>query len=129
MNYLDTTVIVAALLAAHPAHRRSHAALKGGFSDTHAMAEAFRVLTAAYKIPASQAADAVLSLPAKFWRAVELEDYQHAVQRCADAGVSSGAVYDAVHASVARREKAGKILTHNTADFLRFSGPVPVSEP
>ena len=35
-------------------------------------------------------------------------------------GLSSGAIYDALHAHCARKERVDQILTYNLADFERF---------
>lgn len=47
-------------------------------------------------------------------------DYSTAVSRCADRGVVSGAVFDALHVIAAERLGANVILTFNPGDFERL---------
>lgn len=102
---LDTSVVVAALLAEHPQHRLAlpHARAADAL-PAHVLLEAFRVLTAlphGLASPAAAVADAlratfpgpVLTLPARRHPAL--------LQALAAAGAGGGAVYDAVVAAEA----------------------------
>lgn len=50
-------------------------------------------------------------------------DYEMAMARCADRGLRSGAIYDAVHLVAAERWGADVLLTFNVQHFVRLSVP------
>ncbi len=130
----DTSVLVAALLQAHQHHQRAIVWLEaiaeerfeGAFSR-HALAETWSVLT---RIPlkprlsGEEALQALDRLQERGFTAIDLpgEVYDTALQRCADAGLSSGAVFDALHLVAAERAEADLLLTFNVKDFLRLVG-------
>ncbi len=53
MTFLDTSILVGAVLEKHPQHPACLSALQqpDPFSDAHALAETFATLTAFYKVP------------------------------------------------------------------------------
>ena len=54
MTFLDTGILVGAVLENHPEHKRCLAAFaqyRNCFSDAHALAETFATLTGFYKVP------------------------------------------------------------------------------
>ena len=60
MTFLDTGIIVGALLKSHPEHLVCLSALEGSdwpFTNVHALAEAFAALTGFYKVPTDAAAE------------------------------------------------------------------------
>ena len=58
------------------------------------------------------------------------KDYRAVLGDVAALGLSSGAIYDALHAHCARKEHVDQILTYNLVDFERFElNGIPVAAP
>lgn len=101
----DTSVLVPALVSWHEAHDESREALRGvGAVGAHVLLEAYSVLT---RLPGSQRLDAALAaraLAALDWEVVDLPGAARVslIERFADAGVSGGAVHDALVGGTAR---------------------------
>ena len=60
MTFLDTGILVGAILGSHPEHQVCLSALEkseGPFTDSHALAETFASLSGFYKVPAKIATD------------------------------------------------------------------------
>ena len=132
MNVLfDTSVLVAALVEAHPLHERAAPWLKrakhGEFHTivaSHTLAELYAALTRFPKTPRIS--------PAEAWRLVHENieplaefvslspsDYLATARRMADLGLSGGIVYDALIASAAQKAGAEKLVTFNADHFRR----------
>ena len=47
-------------------------------------------------------------------------DYRAVLCEVADRGLGSGAIYDALHAHCARKERVDRIPTYHLSDFERF---------
>jgi predicted nucleic acid-binding protein len=129
---LDTSVLVAGLVAAHPHHARATWWLRRPagtepVASWHAYAEAWAVLTALPMEPrlTGDVAAAVLDRLARFVRFVAptAGTYEAAVSRCNARSLRSGAVYDALHLVTAEGEGAELLLTFNVDDFARMSEP------
>lgn len=132
---LDTSVIVAGVVAAHPHHERARwwlAPREGPeaaerLAAWHAYAESWAVLTALPMEPrvTGQVAAAVLDRVGRAVRFVEpvAATYRAAVGRCSGRSLRSGAVYDAVHLVTAERESADVFLTFHVDDFTRLAEP------
>ena len=129
---LDTSVLVAAVVGEHPMHSRAVWWLRGAAdlsltASLHAYAETWAVLTAHPKQPrvTGDVARAVMSRLAQRvkFAAARATTYQAAVARCAQRGLRSGAVYDALHLVTAEAQSADVLLTFNEADFVRISEP------
>jgi predicted nucleic acid-binding protein len=128
----DTSVLVPALVAPHPFHARAlwwvEAAAKGeieGVMAWHAAAETWSVLT---RLPISPPVTAILAerLVGQLARhirplAMAGSHYRAALQRCAERGARSGAVFDALHLVIAEASQAQVLATFNPADFERLS--------
>jgi len=57
-------------------------------------------------------------------------DYRNVLRRVADLGLTSGAIYDALHMDCARQVAADQVLTYNVSHFDRFQVPgIAVREP
>jgi len=127
----DTSVLVAALVDGHVHHRRTgpwvEAVARGGVEAQitwHAAAETWSVLTrlpVPQRLPPSTASLMMDRLLERF-RPVELtgEAYGAALRRCAEKGVSSGAVFDALHLASAEAQAVDGFVTFNRADFERL---------
>lgn len=128
---LDTSVLVPALLAGHPFHpiarpwlaaatqRRiaAHVAL-------HAAAETWSVLTRV-ALPERVPPAVARSVLARVLDAVECGApdrmiYDRAVELCIEAGLRSGAIFDALHLASAEAAHCDVMLTLNPRDFDRF---------
>jgi len=133
MTFLDTGIMVGAVLKSHPEHTACLEALDDSarpFTDAHAMAETFATLTGFYKVPTDAAAELTLSLREVV--AVEplaLADYQTAIREARSRGVMGGGIYDALHATFARRKKAVRIVTRNPSHFQHVAPDIEILTP
>lgn len=128
----DTSVIVAALVDQLGSHQSAFYAFRQftegkntGLCATHALAECYATLTAlplARRIAPDQARllidDAVLGRLSVI--PLNASDYRAVLREVAILGLSSGAIYDALHVRCARKQGVDQILTYNLADFERF---------
>jgi predicted nucleic acid-binding protein len=128
----DTSVIVAAVIEAHPNHARAAWWLRSSaglerVAAWHAYAEAWAVLTALPIEPriSGQVAAAVMDRVRRMIRFVlpRGTTYPGAVARCNARSLRSGAVYDALHLISAEKEAAELLLTFNVTDFTRMAEP------
>ncbi len=130
---LDTSALVAALVEAHPAHRRVVRRLERLLSErsalllcAHSLAELFAVLTrlpVAPRIGPDQARRLIaenLELLSIEIVALEAQDYAAAIRRMADIGAVGGAMYDMLVVQAALKAKADGVLTLNEGDFSRL---------
>jgi predicted nucleic acid-binding protein len=131
---IDTSVLVAAQVAAHPQHVHAGnwmSALNrsdlSAIVTVHALAEVWSVLT---KIPVTPRIDptvarTVIMQIASVVQVVQLTEalYFEAFERCAARDLRSGAVFDALHLVAAEQMAADLILTLNVKDFLRLAKP------
>ncbi len=131
----DTSVLVPALVAAHPNHLRSlhwlEAVVAGeieGVASLHAAAETWSVLTRLPLTPAvsPETARRVLERLGQqlVWLAPDEGIYSVAIERCAARGLTSGAVFDALHMATAEAARADALLTYNRGDFTRLKEDV-----
>jgi len=121
MPLVDTGILVGALLENHPEHQQCRAALEqfsDCFTDAHALAETFATLTGFYKVPTSAATELTLGLKQSInIHHLTLEDYETVLREARSRGMMGGGVYDALHATFARRERAVRIVTRNPSHF------------
>jgi predicted nucleic acid-binding protein len=127
----DTSVLVAAMLQAHPQHALAFPWLDRGrrgaltfLVAAHSLAEVYAVLSSYPTRPRlgpSLAARLVRENIRASARVITLSarDYGAVIQQTADAGLSGGVVYDALLARAAQKAKAERLLTLNPRDFLR----------
>lgn len=127
----DTSVLVAGIVEAHPAHERALPWLARGRSgeieplvSAHSAAETFAVLSTmplSPRISPGLARQLVRENVLSVARVVTLSarDYGAVIDEIADLGLSGGAVYDALIARAAVSGKADRLLTLNPKDFLR----------
>lgn len=138
---VDTSVIVAASVAAHERHRDATSELESRLDaedvmviPAHAMAEAYSVLTrqpppgrlspVAARDALQHFADAAESLVA-----LGGDDYLELLRRAADRGVAGGRIYDSLIAESARLAAAEVFLTFNTRHFVGIISGIEVREP
>ncbi|HEY6226319.1 MAG TPA: PIN domain-containing protein [Verrucomicrobiae bacterium] len=119
MIYLDTGVLVRALLQAHPEHKRCVSLLsENAASSCHSLAELFNTLTGFFKVPNDVAAEAIDSVTEEVrFEPILQSDYLKIVREARQRGIQGGIIYDALHAEIARRLKVEKIITYNITNF------------
>ena len=129
--FFDTSVLVPAVVDQLANHEAARDALlhqtsspHRGFCSTHALAECYATLTDLPLPRRVQPNEARLLIEESILGrltavALTADDYSAALRRVADAGLGSGAVYDALHICCAERMSADRILTYNLADFDR----------
>jgi predicted nucleic acid-binding protein len=127
--YLDTNILVAASVEAHPHHVPSFDLLKAvkdealqGCIGTHGLAEFYSVITRAPFTPRVHPAEAGRFLDDNilpYFEVVALSaaDYKAVLRSCAGAGWMGGVVYDALHIHIAQKAKCERIYTFNVKDF------------
>lgn len=133
MTFLDTGILVGALLKSHPEHAACLAALEGctkPFTNAHALAETFSALTGFYRVPTEVAAELTLSLRESLTvEALTFADYETAIREARSRGVMGGGIYDALHATFARRKKARRIVTRNPSHFEHVAPDMEILVP
>ena len=133
MTFLDTGIMVGAVLKSHPEHGVCVSALEDSerpFTNAHALAETFATLTGFYKVPIEVAAELTLSLRDSIEvEALRLTDYETAIREARGRGVMGGGIYDSLHATFARRKKAMQIVTRNPSHFAHVAPDIGILTP
>jgi len=133
MTFLDTGILVGAVLKSHPEHAACLAALEDSprpFTDAHALAETFATLTGFYRVPTDAATELTLSLRDSVEvEVLALTDYETAVREARSRGVMGGGIYDSLHATFARRRKAVQIVTRNPSHFQHVAPDIEILPP
>lgn len=133
MTFLDTGILVGAVLVSHPQHGTCLSAVEDfeqPFTDAHALAETFATLTGFYKVPTDAASELILGLrDAIEVEALRLPDYQTSIHEARSRGVMGGGIYDSLHATFARRKKAVRIVTRNPSDFQHVAPDIEILTP
>ena len=131
--FLDTSVLVPALASALSQHEKAFPHLaavhRGEISliiSGHALAECYSSLTALPVSPAVTPGQARRLIEENVAEAAEEivrlggSEYLEVLQRMADLGLESGAVYDALHVYCAEKASADELRTFNGKDFRRM---------
>ena len=133
MTFLDTGILVGAVLAQHPEHDACLEALeesKAPFTDAHALAETFATLTGFYKVPVDAATELTLGLKSILTvEPLSLADYERAIGEARQRGVMGGGIYDSLHATFARRQGAERIITRNPSHFAHVAPDLEILTP
>lgn len=133
MTFLDTGIMVGAVLKSHPEHVVCLSALEDSeqpFTNAHALAETFATLTGFFSVPTDAAAELTLSLrDCIAVEALALADYETAVREARSRGVMGGGIYDSLHATFARRKKATRIVTRNPSHFQHVAPDIEILTP
>ena len=133
MTFLDTGIMVGAVLESHPEHQACLEALEDSarpFTDAHAIAETFATLTGFYKVPTEVATELTLSLRGVVAvEALTWADYEAAIREARSRGVMGGGIYDSLHATYARRKKAVRIVTRNPSHFQHVAPDIEILTP
>ena len=127
----DTSVLVAAMVEAHPAHERALRWLQGVLGkeiefcvSAHTLAELYAVLTSLPVRPRIQPATArrlIRENVESVATVIELraKDYREVLDDQASLALSGGTTYDALIARAARKAGAEELVTLNPKDFRR----------
>lgn len=133
MTFLDTGIMVGAVLKAHPEHATCLSALEDferPFTNAHALAETFATLTGFYKVPTKAASELTLGLRESIHvEALSLEDYETSIREACSRGVMGGGIYDSLHATFARRKRAVRIITRNPSHFEHVAPDIEILTP
>ena len=133
MTFLDTGILVAAVLKTHPEHEACLSALEDSarpFTNGHVLAETFATLTGFYKVPTAAAAELTLGLRSSIQvEALALADYETSIREARGRGVMGGGIYDSLHATFARRKKAVQIVTRNPSHFQHVAPDIEILTP
>lgn len=133
MTFLDTGILVGAVLEQHPEHAACLEALEGfeaPFTDAHVLAETFATLTGFYKVPVAAAAELTLGLKSNLVvEPLPLVDYEKAIGEAQRRGVMGGGIYDSLHATCARRKGAKRIVTRNPSHFAHTAPDLEILTP
>jgi predicted nucleic acid-binding protein len=127
----DTSVLVAALVESHPAHKRAFPWLKKATAKefdmivaAHTIAELYAVLTTLPIKPrispliARKLVSENIATTAKIISLTPRE-YISVIKQISESGLSGGTTYDALIARVAQKAKADRLLTLNADHFTR----------
>ena len=128
----DTSVVVAALVEPHPRHHRAICWITAAAADSltaecswHAVAETWSVLTRLPIDPpvSPSMAESAIERLIRYVTPIELSDktYRAAMRRCAERGLRSGSVFDALHLVCAEIRGVDAFVTFNPGDFERLS--------
>lgn len=127
----DTSVLVAALVEAHPGHeialpwlQRVRTGELEMILSAHSLAELYAVLSSLPVKPRISPATALMLIEANILKLAKVislsgSDYRNCLNRMARYGIGGGVVYDALIAAAAAKEKVDCLVTTNKADFLR----------
>jgi len=133
MTFIDTGILVGALLKAHPRHPSCSDGLAQtdhAFTNAHVVAEVFSTLTGLYKVPNGAATELVLALDdCLLVEPLTWGDYKTAIKESRARGVMGGGIYDALHATFARRKKASRIVTLNPSHFHHVAPDIEILTP
>jgi len=129
----DTSVIVAAIIEAHPRHEESLLWLQKvknneieGVIPSHTSIELYSVLTSLPLSPRISPALAWQLIRENIFKSFELvthtkNDQISLLERLVENQITGGASYDGLIAYAAKKAKVDKLLTLNSEDFLRVN--------
>lgn len=130
---LDTSVLVAAMVEAHPAHERGKmwfnrvtSGTDKGIVASHSIAELYAILTTLPVQPPISASDAEQLIQKNVAEKLEVislssEDYLQVVNQLAEIGIVGGATYDALILRAAENARVDLVVTLNEQDFRRVN--------
>ena len=126
--YLDSSVLVAALVEDEPSHENCLELLrrKGIVAWTHALAETFATLTGGrlgIRVPPGIASQLIAESLLPRLQLVELSaaDMIEAIDGSASAGMRGGSIFDFLHLTAARKSTAKSLYTLNVRHFAALA--------
>ena len=136
----DTSVLVPAMVKAHPAHTSAHRCLTKAIGAeltfliaAHSLAECYSLLTTLPLSPRIAPSSALHLLKQNVTDhahlvALTAEDYHATLARAVNLSLPGGVVYDGLILAAAEKAGASVLLTNNKNDFARFlPKPPPAS--
>jgi len=129
---LDTSVLVAAMVEAHPRHVRAFPCLQQvkhkevtGVVACHSLAELYSILTTLPVRPRISSAAAWRLIQENILDTFTLvpltgDDYRAVLEHLSMAGIIGGATYDALIIHAASKAKVDQLITLNARDFRRI---------
>jgi len=121
-DYLDSSVLIAALVDSQPHHEECADALAaGGVTSAHALAEAYSILSGRLRLDPQTVSDVLLHNTRKL-KLVDLTgaEYSRLLADSPKNGIRGGAIFDALHVAAARKASAKRLLTLDQ-DFYSFA--------
>lgn len=127
--FLDTSVLIAAVIQKHTAHERAWAVLdrvqngkEEGFVSSHSLAGLYANLTKHPPPFRHSPEQALLTIEENVLRYFKISsltgsDYCTLIREAALAGIQGGAIYDAVLLKSASKAEAGQVYTLNLKHF------------
>lgn len=130
--FFDTSALVPVFLDDHQHHERSLkafvAAAKNDACAAHSLAEVYSTMT---RLPGPHrlSGEQVLLFLENISERLSLvtltgKEYYAAIKESAEAGITGGAIYDALIARCALKAKADRIYSWNTKHFERFGAAI-----
>jgi predicted nucleic acid-binding protein len=129
--YLDTGILVRALLVSLPEHQDCFELINDdSVTSSHSVAETFNTLTGFFKVRNDIAADLILSLRERMtFEPISTFDYMKVIAESRSRGIQGGIVYDAVHAEIARRLRVDRLVTYNVTNFRHVAPDLNIASP
>lgn len=130
--FLDTSVLLPALVRNHPSHLVSRVLLQrivqkqvAGYTSTHVLAELYAKLTGIPfqpRIHSQEAQDLLdnMILPHFEFIALSTDSYKGAINHAVEKGIVGGALFDALILLAAIHADVDWIVTFNAKDFRRI---------
>jgi predicted nucleic acid-binding protein len=131
ITLFDTSVIIAALVEAHPIHQRAFPWLKQAKEKHFELIAAGHTLAELYAILSTLPTKPRIS-PAAAWRLIHenieavakivsltAAEYGAVIKKISEKGLAGGITYDALIAKVAEKSKVEQLLTLNPDHFKR----------
>ena len=131
--YFDSSVLVAGLADWHPDHARALPWFERvvrrkvrGATSLHGVAETWSTLTGIPLRPPMATAEVRRLVREGILARLQIaegtrRDYEAVLESAQERDIRGGAVYDALHAAMARKCRADVLLTLDTRDFLRVA--------
>jgi predicted nucleic acid-binding protein len=128
---LDTSLLIAAMVQAHPIHEQALPWLQGvkagtheGFVASHSIAELYSVLTTLPVQPRIPPAVARRLIEENVITActvvpLSVEDYVSVIAHLSELGIGGGVTYDALIMHIAIKNNVDRVVTLNEKDFRR----------
>jgi predicted nucleic acid-binding protein len=127
VDYLDTSVLVAAVVATESHHAACGRLLDQGVVGfyVHGLAEFFSTLTGgrkAFRLSPQQAVELLETdyLPFLQITTLTAAETLRGMRECSSRGVQGGAIFDYLHLVAARKGKAERLFTLNLSNFRAF---------
>ncbi len=131
--FLDTSVLIAAVVSKHESHTRAFPLLDRvqngkdeGFVAAHSLSEMYAILTKLpppYRHAPEQALLSIEENILKYFKISSLtgSDYASLIREAAVAGVQSGTIYDTVLLKSAGKSNPGRLFTLNLKHFAAIA--------